>query len=260
MDQIKVLDAEVWWGDGYENAPSVTFTLDRAPCWDIYDKRPGGGRGQLSTEQEAVVGRGLSAPTTPGWHVYWSEDDGFVTFFTWGGKPDDGCGGSRRQVRLRDGGSELVVGGWHVGPGVAVAAGLPATIDTAMRVKGGYRTAIACFITVERFHFAVAHHLPDVEIVGNTVKWRGQLSKAEFMAAERVRRDLIRDELEAKYHDGSWWGGNWYSKSTQAERDAIACAPYSALGPPGRSRDARPAHEERAIAVATARRMSASAP
>ncbi len=30
MTEIEVLSAEVWWGDGYENPPSLTFELDRA--------------------------------------------------------------------------------------------------------------------------------------------------------------------------------------------------------------------------------------
>ncbi len=206
MTKIEVLSAEVWWGDGYENPPSLTFELDRVPAWDVYEKRG---------------------------CVYWTEDDGFVWFFTWGGKPDDGFGSRRRVVKLLDGSEELVVGGWHTSPSVAVEAGFPRTVDCAYRAVGGYRTATACFVTLERFEAEVVRLLPDVEVIGSTVRWRGRPSKAEFMAAERERRDVLRDELKAKYHDGSWHGGDWYRRSSEQERAELRCRPYSALGPTG---------------------------
>ncbi len=231
-DEINVLSADVWWGDGYENSPSLTFVLDRAPRWEVYDKRPGGGRGQLSSEQEAAIGRPAPAKTIPGWSVYWSHDDGFVTFFTWGGKPDDGFGGWRRTVRLLDGSEEEVVGGWHVSPGVAVEAGLSWTIDAAYSVHGE-PGRISCFVTIERFEAEVARLLPDVEVVGAIVGWRGRPSKAEFMKVERGRRDALRDVLRARYADDSWHGGDWYRRATDDERAELKCRPYSALSPTG---------------------------
>ncbi len=232
MSKIEVLSAEVWWGDGYENSPSLTFELDRAPAWDVYERRPCA-REMLSSDQVAIVGGSTSSRPTPGWHAYWSHDDGFVWFFTWGGKPDDGFGGHRRTIKLLDGSEELVVGGWHTGPSVALKAGFPPIVECAYRAVGGYRTAMACFVTLERFEAEVARLLPDIEVIGSTVKWRGRPSKAEFMAAERERRNIFRDELKAKYHDGSWHGGDWYKSSTKEERAELSCRPYSALGPSG---------------------------
>ncbi len=229
---INVLSAEVWWGDTYENAPSVTFHVDRDPEWKVYDKRPGGSAGLLSAEQEAVIGRRAPVRPTPGYNVYWTQDGDFVWFFSWGGKPDDGFGGWRREIELADGTVELVVGGWHVSPSIAVSAGFPKIIETAY-ISPGHRVGVACFVTVERFEREVAIHLPDVEVTGSTVKWRGQPSKAQFMAAERERRDIFRDEMKAKYSDGSWHHGNWYKKMTADEKVEMACRPYSALGPTG---------------------------
>lgn len=243
MSGIEVLAAEVWWGDGYENWPSLTFLLDRMPRWEVYERRPCAA-GALSAEQEAIAGGARAAAPTPGWHVYHSEDDGFAWFFTWGGKPDDGFGGSVRRVRLTDGSEAEVVGGWHAGGDVAVRAGFAPCLDVGVRTTlvAGERLAggTACFVTEERFEAEVARLLPDVEVCRHpsnrvmTVKWRGQPSKAEFMAVENERRRIVRERLAAKYHDRSWHGGDWYRKASRAELAELAeldTRPYSALGP-----------------------------
>lgn len=236
---IRVLDAAVYWADGYENSPHLTFLLDRKPDWGTYEKRPCAAE-RLSTEQAAIVGGPRQHAPAPGWHIYHAEDDGFATFFTWGGKADDGFGGWRRTITLIDGGTEEVVGGWHVGPGVAIDAGFPPCVDAGIRTdrpgRGPLGGGIACFITEDRCRREVAAHLPDVEVCrataggGLTVKWRGQQSKADFMAIERGRRETIRTALKAKYHDGSRHGGDWYRHATNDERAALQTRPYSALG------------------------------
>lgn len=228
-DRIEVLEVVVCWRDGHENWPDLKFKLSRKPVWDAYEKRPCAGGG-LAAEQEAVIGARTSRPM-PGWHIYHAEDDGFVSFFTWGGKPDNGFGGWRRTVRLTDGTTEEIVGGWHTSGSVATGAGFAPCLDCA--IDG----SIGCFITEDRFVREVERLLPDVEVCrhpGNgvlTVKWRGQPSKAEFMAVEWERRREIREALKAKYADGSRHGEDWYRKSSEDELAEFATRPYSALGP-----------------------------
>jgi hypothetical protein len=223
-DRIEVLQAAVYWADGYENWPSLRFTLSRKPVWEVYEKRPCSGE-QLSAEQENIIGRTRSTEPTPGWHIYHADDDEFVSFFTWGGKPDMGFGGWRRTIKLTDGTTEEIIGGWHTSGDVAERAGFAPCLDISIE---GW---IGCFVTEERFVREVDRLLPDVEVCrhpGNdvlTVKWRDQPSKAEFMAVEHARRKEIRDGLKAKYGER-----NWYRLSTDDERTELDCRPYSALG------------------------------
>lgn len=236
---VAVLAAEVRWRDGYENAPDLAFLLDRDLRFERYDKQACM-REQVSSEQAAIVGSRMRDDRSQGWHLYWSEDDGFAWFFTWGGKPDDGFGGWRRTITLIDGTDEEVVGGWHVGSSAAEAVGHPATVDVTvctdyMTICGEQCLAggLGRFITEERFRREVERLLPDVEVVRTsrgklTVKWRGQPSKEEFMAGERGRRDLMRDRLKADYGD-SW---NWFRTVPHEEYAELECRPYSALGMP----------------------------
>lgn len=221
MSPIKVLQAAVWWADGCENWPSLTFLLNRMPDWSVREKR--------------------AIPTEPGWHVYWAAEDEFATFFAWGGRPDDGFCGARRTVTLTDGSTEEIVGGWRTSGDVATSVGFPRLVDVTVRTDllGGERLAggTGCFVTEERFKREVAAHLPDVELCrhpGNdllTVKWVGQPSKAEFQTVEHARRDALREKLKARYSDGSWHHGDWIRRTTPEEYESLGCRPYSALGP-----------------------------
>lgn len=227
MSKIKVLEAKVWWGDGYVNEPTVRFVIDRAPVFDIYEKRPCG-QETLSAEQAAVVGSKMRRQVD-GWHVYYSEDDEFSTFFTWDGKPDEGFGRWRRTIKLSDGTEEEIIGGWHTGPDVAVEAGFPPCVDTSYVLDADDRVGLACFISEERFRLEVERLLPDVEVIrsiynGLTVKWRNQVSKAEFVDIEADRQEQVRNSLKAKYP------GDWYYCATDEERDQFSTQPYSALG------------------------------
>jgi len=229
--RIEVLDTAVYWADGYENSPSLTFLLSRMPEWDVFEKRPCAME-TLSSEQVMVVG-GTNRQAASGWHIYHSEDDDFAWFFTWGGKPDAGFGGSRRVVTLTDGFTEEVVGGWHVSSSVAEKAGFAPCVDVGVRtsvIRGQLAGGTACFITHDRFKSEATRLLPDVEVVEDqyaslTVKWRGQPTKREFMASERERRIVVRESLENAY------GRDWYKRSSNEEHTLLACRPYSALGP-----------------------------
>lgn len=189
----------------------------------------------LSSEQLAIVGQELHSTSRTGWHVYWADDDGFVTFFTWGGKPDDGFGGHRRIVRLTDGTDEYVKPE-YTSPDVAMNAGLPKTVDSSYLLPGQWVLPVACFVRLGRFEREVTVHLPDVEVVDGVARWRGRESKAEFMARERERRDALRDVLKARYKDDTTYGG-WYGRATDDELDELRCRPYSELGPATKDQD-----------------------
>lgn len=199
--RVTVHAIDVYWGDGYGNDPSLKFLVEglRDHNWR-YEKRPCVAE-QLSSEQVAIVGL-RQRQRTEGWHIYFAERDGFARFFTWGGKPDDGFGGRRRTVTLVDGSTEEIVGGWHVTPDAASDVGFSETLDVTVvdteyvaeihnhdpgrdwtRISG-----LARFVTLERCRRELAAHRPDLELVrkqigGWTVKWRGQPSKSEWMAA-----------------------------------------------------------------------------
>jgi hypothetical protein len=174
---VNVLAVDFWWGDGCANDPDVRMLIDQRPPRGPYQKVP------------HPDGR-------PGWHVYYTETDGFAWFFTWGGKPDDGFGGSRRTITLVDGTEEEIVGGWHVGADTARDAGFPELVEIATVQESEVRgdrtwmktSGIGGFMTVERARREIAEHRPDVEWVRGyfewswTWKWRGQPSKAEHIA------------------------------------------------------------------------------
>jgi len=253
---VEVLGVDVRWADEYGNDPSLKFLVcGLKGKLTVYEKRPIDGAAiMVSSEQAAIVGATRSPRKRPGWHVYWAELDGFATFFTWGGEPDDGFGRWRRDVHLSDGTVEHVIGGWHTGPSVAVEAGFPETLDIAVVDQEGVeqhearcrelgrdpnpwtRTGgLGMFITVERARIEIAKHRPDLEWAesrfgfGPVVKWRGQPSKAEFQAVDDVRRKAIRDGLKARYGDG-YGRDNWWYKATDAEKAEMDQRPYSALG------------------------------
>lgn len=220
-----VLGAAVNWMDGYGNWPRITLLLDRELSYGPYSKR--------------------SVPENPGWYLYVRSDGPFVSFFAWNGKPDRGFGGWARDVELDDGSTEHVVGGWSSNGDIVAQVGHDPVVELAYRtdllnlgkrgqvLDGGTATAL----TEPVFREVVAELLPDCEVVPAkyarwTVKWRGQLSKEEFMERESARTGELRDALKAKYGDG--YGKNsWWEKATDAERAAVTTAPYSELKPRG---------------------------
>lgn len=241
-----IIDARPNWHDGFDNGTDVTFRADAAPSFAaVPAKKVPCAAERLSGEQRAIVGgRPKSAPS-PGWHIYWQELGPFVSFFTWGGKPDDGFGGSRRKIILEDGGTEDVVGGWHVSPRVAEDAGLPPVIEVAVVAppyddRWPFGGGLAMFMKREAWEQAVEEFLPDCEIVNGEIKWKGQISKRHFQAVEHLRRAVLRDELKAKYPliegSGSAFGADWtprrdwHDQATDEERAQLSSRPYSALG------------------------------
>jgi hypothetical protein len=214
MSKIEVLEAKVHWSDRYENSPSLKFALNQMPQREVYEVRK----------------------RDDGWRIYWSEDDSFVWFFTYK-SPDDGFGGWRRTVKLTDGTTEEVIGGWHSSSASSEPVGFPPVVDISICTHNMSNLGRVSFITADRFKNEVERLLPDVEVIDDkynvlTVKWRGQPSKSEFMAIEHDRRDKVRDRLKEKYPGGSFLGNSdWYGQCSDEERGELACKPYSALGP-----------------------------
>jgi hypothetical protein len=238
---INVLDIGVTWYDDSVNFPQVKFLLDHKPNFDVYEKRPCD-QVTLSSEQALIVGSTMSRKK-PGWNIYWSEDDHFITFFTWGGKPDDGFGRWRRTIKLSDGSSEEIIGGWHVGPQAAIDAGFSVTVDTSYVVASEVRSnrhwtkqgGMACFITQERFIQEIGRLRPDLEVCyindSPTVKWQGQISKNEFQNIDDKRRNQVREDLKKKYPTGPSVFNDWWNQATDEEKKELSYKKYSELGP-----------------------------
>jgi hypothetical protein len=239
MDPIQILNIAVRWSDGFENDPSLSFLLDRKPEWEVYEKRPSTDA-QLSAEQTAAAGTS-GARGRKGWHIYRACDGDFSTFFTWGGKPDQGFGGWRRDVPLTDGTVEHVTGGWSAGGTVAEQAGFPACFDGAYvtrltqdRRTGLYRVGggTVCHVNVDRVVTELARLRPELEAVdspyGWTVKWKGRIDKRTFQRQEHDRRAVLRDSFKADLEPDYGW--HWHQHITEEQSEALGCRPYSALG------------------------------
>jgi hypothetical protein len=183
---VTVIDIDVRWGDGYANSPSLAFLVAGLP----------------ERDEETVYSKHRHPQGTT---IYWNECDGFVWWFSWRGTPDDGFGGWRRAVRIDDGTTEIVTGGWHGAPPAAMDAGLPACVDVAViRVEDPLNRAWprcggqAAFITQDRMLAEIASLRPDLEVIPDpynhlTVKWCGQPSKAEWaaLAPDNSRRNHL---------------------------------------------------------------------
>lgn len=230
---VEILDAHVNWRGTYENTPDLTLLVRgrEAPSEHRYEKHPCG-REQLSTEQAAVVGSRMEHEAS-GWHVYVAEDDGFVSFFTWGGEPDDGFGGRRRTITLTDGTEEEIVGGWHVGPTVLSEVGFGNVWDCAVQdadgdlMKRNERSAhsrpwwkvtpLALAVRAERLVWAVNEYLPDVVIKDGQLAWRGQPTKTEWHRTEKERIQKAIMELEQQ--TGRIWARSWRPHPGPITRD-----------------------------------------
>lgn len=171
---VKTLAFDVDWHDSAANSPRLLALTEGLPVRDA----------DTAYEKHAIA-------DDPGWHVYYSDFDGYVWFFTWGGKPDDGFGGWKRTVTLSDGTTETVIGGWHASSDCTTAAGLPrvmSVVTTRNETESARwpRSGSSGFMTVERVERELPLLRPDLELVatpwGMTVKWRGQPSKDEHIA------------------------------------------------------------------------------
>lgn len=172
----RILGVDVNWMDRCANSPDLILLVDEYPEHRVYTKRP------FSPE----------AKRPAGWHVYWSEVDGLVWFFTWGGQPDDGFGGYARDVQLDDGTVEHVVGGWHASSDIPPQAGFPAVARVVLKddPESGGRSA---FALRDRLELTLAKFRPDLELIDDdmgfpAVKWRGRVGKHEYLrTTDRTR-------------------------------------------------------------------------
>jgi hypothetical protein len=219
-EDLEVLRADVHWQDDYDTDwLRVQLLLSREPSFGPYSKR---------------------AMPDPGGHLYVRWDGPLCSFFYWAGRPDDGFGGWKRDIDLDDGTKETVVGGWHCQSRYVADVGFERVVECTYRTTpyfdGSLNGGALVSITETAFRQIADELLPDMEVVEApynilTVKWRGQLSKAEWVERECVRRLKIREELAAKYGDVSVGPKSWYNQSTPEERKLLERKPYSKLGP-----------------------------
>lgn len=221
---MRIIEAQIYWHDDYDNAPSVQILLDEAPLTGddrVWDKIPAR-HSQLSAEQEAIVGRENFKPD-PDWYAYAYREGGFCYFFTWGGKPDQGFGGLKRTIRLSDGTEEEIIGGWFTSPRVLNEADpdsppvmeVSYTADPKVMERG--HTFLGGFYSTEEVHEAVLRCNPDVEL-GEDGAWKlkGYPTKAEWRTAERTRSKALKKQDN-------------YDFRTSEHKEEYKIRPYSTL-------------------------------
>jgi len=134
---MKILDAKVDWFEGYLNEPQLMLLVDNIPDVKemVYEKIPYMGQ-----------------------YLYVAEKDGFVNFFIWSGKGNDGgYGGAELTVKVKDDKGvheELVRGPWSSRSGIVnqvwrnQCMEVAITDDQQVWVYGG--TLIAGAVTIEK--------------------------------------------------------------------------------------------------------------
>lgn len=209
MTPPEIADAFVFWNDRYGNSPDLIVNL----------------RGPLEFPEPWMK---VKIPDDDH-SLYWRCDGPFYVYFVWAGKPDRGFGGWRRTIKLVNGTSEEVVGGWTSNPSSFKAAGMGEMLEVTAYQNGAKATS--CALPREEVERIVEQFCPDVEIIETgkdcepiTFKLAGELSKEEWMELEGQRTDAIRAQLKEKY------GTRWYDLSTAEEKQPFQSKPYSGIG------------------------------
>jgi len=112
---MKILNARIEWFIGYANEPQLEVLVDKIPEPSelVYEKIP-----------------------FKRWFLYVAEKEGYVSFFVWSGKGNDGgYGGAEWTVKVRDGETvreELVRGPWSSRSGIINQVWKPQCMEVAI--------------------------------------------------------------------------------------------------------------------------------
>jgi hypothetical protein len=111
---MRILDGYVKWWGGWGNRPALHLLVDRMPPREafVYEKRPFGGQAKT--------------------HLYFAEAEGACRFFAWSGVPDQGFGGARFNLVLKDGARETLVGPWSSSSATMNGAGFPPSVEATV--------------------------------------------------------------------------------------------------------------------------------
>lgn len=107
---MQILDGYVKWWGGWGSRPALHLLVDRMPPREayVYEKRKlGCGRDSL----------------------YFAEAEGMCRFYCWSGRPDEGFGGAKFDLALKDGTREVLVGPWSSSEATMNGAGFPACVE-----------------------------------------------------------------------------------------------------------------------------------
>lgn len=203
---MKIVDAQINWHEGFVNPPSVRILVDEEliPYGDRVWRKLPAKRSTLSSEQELIVGD-ISKPD-PNWFAYVFRQGGYTDFFTWGGEPDQGFGGSKKVIKLDDGTEETIIGGWSTSPRILNEADPDAkpvvdvsfTTDPKVMEKG--YTFYSASYDWEEVYLAVLKFNPNIELGDDGCwKFKGKPTKKEFQAAESARISAIREAQGDKF-------------------------------------------------------------
>jgi len=194
---MKVLDAKVNWMQGWGNDPTLKVLVDKLPSHD-----------ELVYEQKGTL--------------YYTHKDGYVSFFHYS-KPDDGYGGSKFELKMKDGSIKTLVGPWSSREGVMNAAGFIPSVNCAITDeedvwKKGYTFysgSISLLKAIDAARIAKAHLIMKMLGTGFSKGANGEQSHAfdlydkneigEFIFIPSIRNDCIdkpQDEEKNEHRGG----------------------------------------------------------
>jgi len=172
---VKILKAKVNWKDGWANSPMLQVLVDKIPA-----------RNELRYEQRGSI--------------YYAEYQGYVEFFSWSGKQEDGYGGRHFRILMKDETEIILKGPWSSRAGVINKIGFGPCLDVSITDDGevwnkGY-TYYAGSITVE----SLKSIFPLVDIGDKRLS-----EKDEFALAIVVDNTDIRFDPCIRSKGGAYW-------------------------------------------------------
>ena len=194
---MKVLDAKVNWNQRWASDPTLKVLVDRLPSRD-----------ELVYEQKDTL--------------YYAHKDGYVSFFHYS-KPDDGYGGRKFELKMKDGSVKILVGPWSSREGVMNAAGFipcvgcPITDEEKVWEEGltFYGGSISLLKAIDAARIAKVHLIMKISGAGFSKELSGEQSLVvgdkknsdnnEFIFVPSIKKDCIekpRDDKKDEHRGG----------------------------------------------------------